>query len=243
MAKLYHDQVGRQFSNAILGMKIAAALPASTLMSMLQSLLTPPTFEDETKTHQAFILHYILLVLILVPVAYAAFIYYANREQFGTALTQAIPSELINIFLYIGNRRGHTRLASMFQVGLFWLFFTWVAFTRLGVQGTAYILGSGTVIVIAGLLLGGRISLVVTFLSVVAGGWMVYLNVTGSRYSGIQPDSSLQVWVICTMLFLVIHVVQYLSSKTIRQALDRAQSSENRYRSLLENIPAITYIN
>ena len=212
-------------------------------MSPLQQLLAPPVFEDETQSHQAYILHYTLLVLAAVPPAYSVAIWFTEPGYFGAALAQSLFSAGIVALLFLLNRMGRTRLASILQIVFFWLLFNGVSFTRLGVQGTSYILGNGTVIVVAGLLLGGRISLITTIFSVVAGGWMTYLDSTGSRFTNIQPDPSLRIWVICTILFLVINAVQYLSSQTIRKALSRAQASETRYRSLLENIPTITYIN
>jgi PAS domain S-box-containing protein len=212
-------------------------------MPTLIQLLSPPVFEDETKSHQAYFLHYILLVLVVVPVAYSTTIWFTEPDYFNAALVQSVFSEAILGVVFILNRRGNTYLASLLQIGFFWVLFNGVSFMRLGVQGTAYILGNGTVIVVAGLLLGGRISLLTTFFSVLAGGWMTYLESTGARFTNIQPDPSLRIWVICTILFLVINAVQYLSSQTIRQALARAQASETRYRSLLENIPTITYIN
>ena len=212
-------------------------------MPSLKELLTPPVFEDETKSHQAYMLHYILLVLVVVPVAYSTTIWFTEPEYFNAALAQSVISEAILGVVFLLNRRGNTYLASLLQIGFFWFLFNGVSFTRLGVHGTAYILGNGTVIVVAGLLLGGRISLITTFFSVLAGGWMTYLEGTGARFTDIQPDPGVRIWVICTILFLVINAVQYLSSQTIKQALAHAQASEARYRSLLENIPTITYIN
>ena len=212
-------------------------------MSTLRHLLRPPTFEDETKTHQAYIMHFILLVLFAVPVVYTSLIYFLAPARLGNTLIQSVASELITVLLFFLNRRGDTHLASILQVIFFWFLFNLAAYTRLGVQGTAYILGNATVIVIAGLLLGRKFSLAITFSSILAGAVMVYMSNTGGRFVNIQPDPSLQVWGICTILFIVINVVQQLSARTIRSALDRAQASEVRFRSLLENIPTITYIN
>lgn len=214
-----------------------------SMIPALKKLLTPPTFDDETKTHQAYVLHYILLALLAVPVAYTGYFVFWEPENLNTALAQSVPSELVNILLFVLTRKGYLKAASILQVFFFWLFFTIVAITGYGVRGPSYILGVATVIVIAGVLVGGRGALVVTVLSIFAGGWMVYQETNGLRFVNIEPDSSLTIWVISSILFMVINVVQYLSSRTVRQALKRAQSSENQYRSLLENIPTITYIN
>jgi len=245
--KLYHEKPAALNSNAILGKGFHSPLNLhpfrDSMASSLKKLLSPPTFEDEAKTHQAYILHYILLALLAVPVAYTGFVFLREPGNLNVALAQSIPSEIINILLFVMTRKGYVRAASIFQVFLFWLFFFLVAFTGHGVRGTAYILGSATVIVIAGTLLGGRGAIIVTLLSIAAGGWMAYEETNGVRFLDNEPDSSLRVWVICSILFLVINVVQYLSARMVRQALARAQSSETQHRSLLENIPIITYIN
>ncbi len=110
-------------------------------------------------------------------------------------------------------------------------------------RGTAFILGNATVIVIAGALLGGKGSFAVTMFTIAAGGWMARLEANGERFVAVEPDSSLTIWAITSILFMVVNVVQFLSSRTVSRALKRAQTSENQYRTLLESIPAITYIN
>jgi len=236
-----------EINNAILGETVRRQTPCfinhNSMIAALKKLLTAPAFEDETKTHQAYILHHILLALLAVPVIYTGYFFFWEPESLDRALAQSIPSELINIVLFVMTRKGHVKAASILQVLFFWLFFTIVAVTGIGVRGTAYILGSGTVIVVAGILLGEGGSFFVTLLTILAGGWMVYQETNGLRFVNIEPDSSLTIWVISSILFMVINVVQYLSARTVRQALERAQASENQYRSLLENIPTITYIN
>jgi PAS domain S-box-containing protein len=213
-----------------------------SMILALKKLLIPPTFDDETKTHQAYVLHYILLALLAVPVVYLGFIFFREPEDLDRAFIQSIPSEIINVILFILMRKGYLKTASVLQVSLFWLFFTLVAFTGFGVHSIAYSLGNASVIVIAGTLLGAKGALVMTALSVLFGGWLVYQDSYGQRFSSLEPEASPTLWVISSILFVVISVVQYLSARTVRQALNRAQSSENQYRSLLENIPTVTYI-
>jgi len=209
----------------------------------LKKLLIPPVFEDETKTHQAYILHYILLALLAAPATYTGFAFLREAENLNIVLVQSIPSEIISILLFVLTRKGYLKAASFLLVSFFWLFFIIVAFTRHGVRGTAYMLGIGTVIVITGILFGTRGSFVITILTILSGGWMAYQETTGNSFVNLKPDSSLRIWVVTSILFTVIHVVQYLSSRTVWRALERAKVSEGQYRSLLENIPSITYIN
>ncbi len=213
------------------------------MISITKSWLTPPQFEDEARTRQAYILHYILLALLTVPVLYTAFTYVQDPEELGAALAQSIPSEIINIGLFTLTRKGYLKVASILQIGFFWLFFALVSYSNLGVRGTSFILGNATVVVIAGILLGGTASLVITLLTILFGGWLTYLETSGLRFADAERDTSAQIWTLTSILLLVINVVQLLSARTVRKALQRAQASETQHRTLLENIPTITYIN
>lgn len=213
------------------------------MTSILRHWLTPPQFEDEEKTRQAYILHCILLALFVVPICYSAFIYMQEPENIGDALGQSIPSEIINVFLFVLNRKGFVKAASILQVTFFWLFFALMAYNDSGVRDVAYILGNATVIVIAGILLGEKGSLIVTLATILLGAWMTRLEVNGERFATAQPDLSETTWAITSILYFVINVAQFLSARTVHKAFQRARASETQYQTLLENIPAITYIN
>lgn len=213
------------------------------MISALKKLLLPPTFEDENKTRQAYILHYILLAVLAGPIVFTGFIYFDDPKALNRVLIQSISSEIIHIVLFVLTRKGYVKAASILQVFFFWLFFTLVAFAGFGVRGVTYTLGNAIVIVIAGTLLGARGALATTMLAILSGGWLVYLDMYQGRFADLEPEVSPTIWITSSILFIVIHVVQYLSARTIGQALGQAQASENQYRSLLENIPTITYIN
>ncbi|MCC6498953.1 MAG: PAS domain-containing protein [Anaerolineales bacterium] len=213
------------------------------MKSFLRNWLTPPLFNnDETKTRQAFILHYILLTALIAPVCYSAVIYFQSPEQIERALAQSIVSEFIASLIFILTRKGYLRTAAIFLVGFFWLLFTVMAFARFGVRGTGFILGHATVIVIAGALLGGKGSLAISLLTILTGGWFAYLESSGQRFVGVAPNPSQTVWLTSSIFYLIINVVQFLSAWTARETFKRAPTNEVQYRALLENIPVITYI-
>jgi PAS domain S-box-containing protein len=182
-----------------------------------------------------------LWVLICIPIPYVILTFIATPEAAAETLIQAVIGECINIFLMVLLRRGHVRLASALQVGAFWLFFTVVSFTTSGVSGPAYMLGYAAVIVIAGILLGGRGATVMTVLSIVSGGLMLYAESSGLLV--VEPTPAVSAWIPSLLIFPLIAVVQNLAFDTVQRALEQARSSEARYRSLLENIPVTTYIN
>jgi PAS domain S-box-containing protein len=198
-------------------------------MKQLKKILSPPVFEDDIKTQRAYLLNILIWTLLCVPIPYVLYTFLLAPENLTRALVQSVYGEAVNIILLWMLHRGFVKAASIIQVAAFWLFFTVSAATGSGVKGEAYLIGYGLVIAIAGLLLGGRGALLLTILSVVAGGAMVYAEAQGmlvSRSSG----TPLTTWIISLLLFPVGATLQYLGTQVTRQALARARASEERYR-------------
>lgn len=198
-------------------------------MKYFKEWLTPPAFEDEIRTEQAYLLHIILWALICVPIPYVIFTLVATPENSGRAFMQAAFGETVNVILLIMLRRGYVRAAAIIQVSTFWLFFTATAATGAGVQGEAYLLGYGLVITIAGMFLGWNGAFTFTLLSLASGGLMVYGETRGIVDSGFA-SSTLTTWIISLALFPIGALLQHLASRTIRNSLRRARASEQRYR-------------
>lgn len=194
----------------------------------MKSWLTAPVFDDETITHQAYMLHVILWALIIIPIPYVILSILSNPANAGMVLTQAAVGEAANVFLIVLLRRGHVRLTAILQIVAFWLFFTWVAFSGSGVRSPAYLLGYIVVIGISGLLLGARGSLVMTVLSLLAGTGMLYAEQLGL----VQADdlTSFSTFIPSLVLFPVSAILQNLAFNSIQRALKRVRQSEERYR-------------
>jgi glycosyltransferase involved in cell wall biosynthesis len=64
-------------------------------MHRLKYWLVPPTFEDEGKNHQAFLLHVILLALISIPLPFVAYLIIRQPEEAGKALAIIAAAEAI----------------------------------------------------------------------------------------------------------------------------------------------------
>lgn len=197
--------------------------------SILKKLLTPPQFENEEDTHQAYLLHVILWGLILVPVPYVLYFVLFFPGDSTRALLQGIFGEIINITLMFLLRKGRTRLAAFAQVIAFWLFFTISAYTGVGVQGESYLLGYPLVIIIAGILLGGRVAFFVTIASLLSGLSMLYAESLGLIVTSAYR-SALGTWILSLAIFPMSATLQYLSSRTVNNALRRAHLSEEKYR-------------
>ena len=202
-------------------------------MLLLRLFLTPPTFADEEKTHQAYLLHFILLALILIPVPFVAYLLIRRPEESSRALILIAVSEIIHISLFILLRRGYVRLASIIQVVTIWLFFATASITSSSIYGVAYMLGNGLVITIAGILLGSRGALAMTLLIILEGGALVYAQ----QHGWVPPDildDPLPTWLVTVVLFAVIASLQNLAAREVHSALNRARTSEERYRLISE---------
>ena len=202
-------------------------------MKAIKTVLTAPVFEDEIKTQQAYLLHIILWVLICVPLPFVIYTLTLAPENTSRALIQTFFAETANIILVLMLHRGFIKAASVIQVGAFWVFFTVTAMTGSGVQSEAYLLGYGLVITIAGMLHGGRGSLVMTVLSLIAGGVMVYSQPKGMIVTGFDTHP-LTTWIVSLVLFPVMAALQFLGTRINRRALERARASEARYRLISE---------
>lgn len=198
-------------------------------MAFLKKLLTAPVFADKAKTHEAYLLHIIVWILILVPLLFLVYNLVFAPENLGRTFVQLAFGESINVILLILLRQGQVRVASIIQVSAFWLFFTATAATGTGVLGSAYTLGYGLVIVIAGILLGGQGALIFTILSLASGFIMALMQENGT-FIATHLDLPLSSWFISLVLFPVSATLQYLASHTVQNTLAQANTNEERYR-------------
>ncbi|HEX9332834.1 MAG TPA: ATP-binding protein [Anaerolineales bacterium] len=198
-------------------------------MTVLRKFFALPVFENEIQTREAQLLYIIIWGLILVPIPYILYHLIAAPEHLTRALIQTAFGETVNLILLYLLGRGYVRTASILQVTMFWLFFTESAFTSDGARGAAYLLGYPLVIVIAGILLGGRAATITTLFSLISGGLMAYAETQGWLVLPIQRDS-FSLWAISLAIFPMSAALQHLASREIRNALLRAQTSEKKYR-------------
>lgn len=195
----------------------------------LRDLFKAPVFDDEEKTHQAYLLNIVLWALVVMPIPYLSYILVAQPELSTRAWIQSIFGESINIVLFILMRRGHIQAASMGQVVSFWFFTTVTALTASGVQDESYLLGYPLVILLSGLLLGPRQAIIATGACLLSGLGMVYAAHLGRIHPlGLQP--AFFTWIISLLLFPIIATLQYLTGRTMKSAIERAQRSEEKYR-------------
>lgn len=198
-------------------------------MERVLNIIRPPVFDDDEKNRQAYLLNIILWALVFVPIPYLVYILTTIPELSMRAWIQSLFGEAINFFLLYLLRRGYVRTAGLIQSFAFWLFFTLTAITGYGVQDEAYIVGYPLVLLIGGLILGPRLSISITLLSLLSGLGMVFASKIGMiPVQQAQPPQL--TWVISLAIFPVFAILQYLTVSTLRDAIQRARNSEERYK-------------
>ncbi|NOH03845.1 MAG: PAS domain S-box protein [Chloroflexi bacterium] len=199
----------------------------------MRTIFKPPVFGNDEDNHQAYLLNVILWGLVVIPIPYVLYYLIFAPEGMTRALIQSAAGETINVILLVLLRRRFVRAASYIQVSSFWLFLTVSAFTGKGIHDESYLLGYPLVIVIAGLLLGGRVAFVTAGLSLLSGLLMVRAETSGWIVPSLRPP--LETWTVSLIVFPMGAILQYLSTRTVTRALDRARLSEERYR-LISNV-------
>ena len=200
----------------------------------MNNIFKPPTFDNEEKSHKAFLLHVIVWGLIFVPVPYLIFTLVSEPQDFSRAVIQSMFGEVINFLVLYLSRKGFVHQASIIQSGMLWIFFTITAFSGDGAHSEAYVMGYPLVILIAGILFGGRAASYVTVLSLLAGTGMIYAEV--DKLIVVESlNTSMNMWVISLVIFPMIAILQHLSGRSAQNALKRARISEQKYM-MLSNI-------
>lgn len=196
---------------------------------MLEKLFSPPVFsEDEEKTKTARLLYQIIIAISgLFPLALV--ISFINPDASRFILPAGIGLFVVLAILMVLNQSGRTRTASIFLVASLALIFTYFNYITAG-EPRPIVLLSISAIIMAGLLLGERASLVVaTYLSVQQL-VMIYLNTTGiikAQGTGTPLTNTI---VIIASYLLIGHL--------FRLAISRLQVTLNQVRKSEQNLQA-----
>jgi len=199
------------------------------MVSRIRQLLAAPVFEDdEDKTRVAGLLNIILMasLVLSVMVVIASPIVFPDPVPSLVATGVLILLQLSALFLM---RRGWVQLASVLLLSALWLVVTLWVFASGGVRST----GFSTYIVLillAGLLLGGRTGIVFAGLNVAAGIGVLYAEISGLLPSPFVAVTSGSLLMTQTVHFILAAVLLYLANRSIYEALERAR----RYAAELE---------
>lgn len=205
-------------------------------MSRITNPLQSPRFEDADKTHDAFLLHTILLHLIGLSVAGFIAAVVILPERTPVWLIPLLMAIVTTGLLFVV-RRGNTQLASVVLATALVIALTVSVYLQGTVRG--YHLAGYTLILLITALLGSpRATLF--FGSVIAAVLLgQFVGESTELFTRLPPpEAFLEIATLLVLLALII-VVLRVSVERLSNSLRRANTSEKRYRSLVEMSPDV----
>ena len=157
----------------------------------------------------------------------------------STVLTVIFTIAAFGIIALIRAQRLQT--ASILLVSVMWLAITLGAITAGGISAPIFI-GYLVVIIASGLTWNHKVGVFITLACIIAG---ILILIAESGHLLPQPlqYSSIARLAIYMFFFIVAFLLQNVNTRNMQGLLKRTLRSQAQYKSLLENIPTITYIN
>jgi len=195
------------------------------MLASMRSLFQPPTLEDPERTLQARNLHTVLLATMILAGLYLVY------SLFTPPIAQAIPPLLILVLglgMLILLRTGHLTAASIAFSSFLWLAILSEVVLYGGIRDTGFA-AFAIVVVLSGLTLGVRGSIVYTLLTIVAGAVLAFAEQNGLLPPYIQVGS-MAVLLSYAITFTAVSLLLYLAIHSITTASRSALAEEHAQR-------------
>ena len=199
------------------------------MLAWTRRLLVPQVYEDEEKTRVAWLLAVVLLALLTASflITLAAAVYFAvaaDSESQFTLLSGAVMT-LVFAGLLLLVRLGLVRLVSAALLTLIWVLITVWIFTESGISSDNSVLVYALIVVLAGLLLGGRAAIFFTAISSLAVVGAYYAEASGLLVVADRPISPADALFVIVPLVLTGVLLRYAVGG-MSDALERARRNE-----------------
>jgi GAF domain-containing protein len=191
--------------------------------------LAAPVFQDEEKTRAAYLLNFVtLLYLGLIAVGAPAALLLAGAEATRETLVQSsirvvpllVPILLAQFLL----RRGYVRAASILFTSILWLAFTGLMFFNGGVESTTFP-SYMSIILMFGLLIGGRAAFSVMGVSIVMGGIALYLENQGRLPAPVTTPNPTVTWVTISVVMIIVGGLLFLFLRNLDDMIRRVRAA------------------
>lgn len=207
------------------------------MLSAFRRWLQPPEFpESENKTRIAFTLNAILLMGLSGAMVYILFILVLAQGEFKSLIFSLFP-----VFFFLGLRyllmHGAVFLASTLLVILAWLNMTLAAIVDgYGIRGTS-LYGYVIIVIVAGLLINWRASVIIALANVASGLFMIYAENTGLLPPKTVTQTDFTIWSATAVFSVSAAFILGIALRSLNNAFRRASISESYYRMLFEAAP------
>ncbi|HET9905146.1 MAG TPA: PAS domain S-box protein [Anaerolineales bacterium] len=207
------------------------------MLSDILHWLRPPVFpEDEDKTRVAMALNAILMIGVGGALFYSVFILSVARSEIKSIAFSLFPI-LFMAVLWALMRSGKVYLASVLFVSLSWLNITIAAIADgYGIRGTS-LYGQVLIVIVAGLIINWRASVVFALLNVASGLIMIYASNEGLLPPRGVIQTEFTIWSANAVFSISAAFVLGITLKSLHNAIQRAFISESHYRMLFEAAP------
>jgi GAF domain-containing protein len=197
-----------------------------------RKLFSPPQLADEAQMRDARILHTALLILIAATIAtYFTTLSTDNPLGVLAVVTGLLAVELASFILL---RLGKTRLSAWLLASGLWLTLLVISPIAAGLSNAPFI-ALVIVIVVAGLLLGGRAGTLFALLSTLAGFVLLMIETNRRLPEPTIPFNLTAFWVSISVIFFAVAGLISIAMRNLKEALERAQASEMaQFKSLQE---------
>lgn len=219
--------------NAILGTR--------TNIAVMRLLFSPPKFENEELNIKGQLVYLVAAGVVLVSLLFVIVIPWVSPALVRRTLILAISVIPICIGIMTLVRFSNLRLAGTLLLFTLWLVVTVGTITAGSISAPIFA-GYFIVIIISGLISRRRIRLYVILICIVSGISIAYAEITG-RLPPPTNYSALARILIYSFYFSIAMLLQNVTAGNISRLLKKAHEIETSYKSLLETIPTITYIN
>ena len=207
----------------------------------MNQIFTPPDFGADDLNIAARLNYYLAAGFVIFSFVFILIIPFIAPELFGRSLVIAGFATLASLAIMALIRRRKLRASGMVLIALLWLTVTIGSVTAGGVSAPV-VMGYIIAIMVGGLELKRKMNFIVAGICVSS-----IILITIAQINGLLPEQIEYTPIARASIYIFFLVVaallQSVNTLNVRELLRRNEKSGSRYRSLLENIPATTYIN
>ncbi len=183
----------------------------------------------------------IIVGLMVFSLLFIAGALLAFHEILTRSLTFGVGVVVVGVAALVLLNKGYEQLPSILVVTFLWLITFVGALTNGGLHAPIY-MGS-LIVILTGWALGGKLGGQIAIIACLISSGILYLAEINGMLSEREEYTPLTLFAIYIFFLAVVFLFQRAQEAILTDALTRARNSDEQYRSLLENIPVITYIN